>query len=102
MARQTCTMHCSDCGRHFHSLAAFDAHLRRVNEGVNDHGARSYDLKHLDGSDVGLEAWTREGHCDLVWPHVSGVTIWQMPMTAERAQALAALRAGRAAMCAVG
>jgi hypothetical protein len=96
MARHTCTMHCSDCGPHFHSLAAFDAHLHRISEGVNQHGARTYEPEHLDGADVGLEAWTHNGHCDLAWPHVSRVTVWQIPMTEQRAQQLAALQAQRA------
>lgn len=85
--RQTCTDHCSKCGQHFHGLTAFDAHLRRVNEGVNDHGSRSYDLDHAVGSNVGLQPWTTTGHCDLT--DQTGVTIWQRIPSAARARWLA-------------
>ncbi len=84
--RQTCTDHCSGCGRHFHGLAAFDAHLLRVNEGLNAQGARSYELEHQDGAAAGLEEWTAEGWCELAATEPQHpVTIWRRPQTeAER------------------
>lgn len=73
--RQTCTDHCSKCGQHFHGLGAFDRHLRRVAEGTNALGARTYELDHVVGPGVGLHPWTTTGHCDLTGK--SGVTVWQ-------------------------
>jgi hypothetical protein len=93
--RQTCTDHCSACGRHFHGLAAFDAHLHRVGEGINAHGARTYELEHLDGGEAGLEAWTTSGDCDLATPEQSGITVWRLPMSEKDRERLAKL-AGKA------
>jgi hypothetical protein len=79
---QTCTDHCSACGAHFHGLAAFDKHLKRVNESAK--GERPYyELEHLSGEDAGLHAWTTSGRCDFAGNGMP-VTIWQMPGSAER------------------
>jgi hypothetical protein len=92
--RQTCTDHCSKCGQHFHGLHAFDAHLRRVNEGTNYLGARSYDLDHVVGSTVGLQPWTTTSHCDFTGQ--TEVTVWQRIPGAGDAARLAKLAANPA------
>ena len=79
-ARQTCTDHCSTCGRHFHGLGAFDAHRRE-----NTCGAPETALN-TKGRLV-LQVWTLDGYCQLTpgcwrdgkrdhWEHP--VTIWQV------------------------
>lgn len=85
MARQTCTDHCSGCGRHFHGLGAFDAHR------VGDFGR---DRRCGDPVECGLEIWTDSGACELVWPHVDGITVWHLPLS-DWARQRAAERAGK-------
>jgi hypothetical protein len=79
----TCTYHCGACGRHFHSLSAFDIHRdgRRC--------ADPLDLEDRDGKPR-LVALARDGRCDHSWtqrvraaggdeslPHsIDGCTIW--------------------------
>lgn len=94
--RQTCTDHCSECGGHFHGLAAFDAHLHRVREGQNAHGARSCELDHLDGATAGLEVWTTDGVCELGRDAPEQpVTIWRLPLTEAARSRLARMAASR-------
>ncbi len=95
MARSFCTHHCSDrygCGQHFRGLGAFDAHLKRVSEGPNADGARSYELTHLEGAEAGLEAWVTDGWCSLrPGPDVQGVTVWHLPLSEADRERLAAI-----------
>jgi hypothetical protein len=93
--RQTCTDHCSSCGQHFHGLGAFDAHLQRFGEGLNERGTRSYHLRHLEGTDAKLEAWTTEGVCEMSKPTEVGVTVWRRPLSEKERERLAQL-SGRA------
>lgn len=89
--RQTCTDHCSACGRHFHGLAAFDLHLHRVNERKNRWGAPTYDLEHCT---EGLEVWAEEGYCDLTGAELPlyPVVIWRKPLTEAEKERLEHLR----------
>ena len=79
--RQTCTDHCAGCDAHFHSLAAFDAHLEVDEGGVvhNDPATVVYRLGKKAGS-LKLQAWTSEGWCRLqkVGEEQHPVRIWQM------------------------
>lgn len=77
--RQTCTDHCSTCGRHFHGTGAFDAHRQQGEcvepaEAVNSKGAPL------------LQEWTTDGWCSLTpgcWEegrklrYAYPVTVWQ-------------------------
>jgi hypothetical protein len=87
---QTCTNHCSDCGRHFHGLGAYDRHLKRTNERKNDHGAPEYDLVHVIGPD--LQPWTTTGRCDLTGERQEPVTVWQVVPDARTLAWLASKR----------
>jgi hypothetical protein len=70
----TCTYHCSPCGRHFHSLAAFDVHHER-----NDDGwpccAAPLDLVDKHGQER-LVALTDAGECRVYSDVEHGVMIW--------------------------
>lgn len=78
----TCQYHCSPCGRHFHSLRAFDVHHTRDEEDrlvCLD----PLDLVDRDGRER-LEALTHEGECRVYSEHRIGVTIWIMAGSRER------------------
>ena len=79
--RQTCTDHCSGCGRHFHSLGAFDAHM---GEGGSRQGGMTYELAHA--VPPGLAPWTLQGVCELAGngPH-EGVVVYSLKRDLERA-----------------
>jgi hypothetical protein len=71
--RLTCTNHCSQCGRHFHSLHAFDAHH------IHDETGWSVCLDPLDLEDrdgkprlVALGV----GVCNIYPPYSREATIW--------------------------
>lgn len=75
MSRQTCTDHCGGCGRHFHSLAAFDCH--RV--GGFEDPADPRRCADPATEALKLQIWTQEGYCDLSESEsVHPVVIWQM------------------------
>lgn len=80
---QTCTDHCSSCGEHFHGLGAFDRHLRRSSQRLNGYGAPEYNLDHVVGAEVGLQAWTTTGRCDLTGERQEPVTVWQVIPSAQ-------------------
>ena len=59
-----CTNHCSNCGQHFHSVAAFDLHRFR---------GECWDA----ATDERFIALSRAGQCLLARPRIRGkVTIW--------------------------
>ena len=78
----TCQYHCSPCGRHFHSLRAFDVHHTR------DAEDRLVCLDPLDLVDLTgkerLEKLTDDGECRVYSEHQTGVTIWIMAGSRER------------------
>jgi hypothetical protein len=73
--RTNCTYHCSPCGRHFHSLNAFDAH--------HEHDETGWpicldplDLEDRDGKPR-LVALTHDGACRMYADAEQyGVTVW--------------------------
>jgi hypothetical protein len=85
IVRQTCTDHCSGCGRHFHGLGAFDAHLVRVPTPRNRWGTRGYELMHESGAEVGLQVWTYAGYCTMTGEEVEPVTVWQVIPSSQAA-----------------
>jgi len=98
--KSTCTDHCSACGRHFHGLAAFDAH--RVDSACIDPST----AENSKGKSL-LQVWVTDGFCDKVagcWVdgrydhHVHPVTIWQTFKTEAQVEQLASLRSRQAAL----
>lgn len=89
-----CTNHCRVCGgpdgRHFHSVAAFDAH--RVGEfSSNDPETRRRCVSPLDITDkdgnLRLVALSASGVCAIAASApVEGVTVWTMREGLERAR----------------
>ena len=84
MSATTCTNHCSQCGRHFHSVKAFDVH--------HDHDANGWpvcldplDLEDRDGKPR-LEALTTVGECRMYAVTQTGVTIWTVTGSREVGQ----------------
>lgn len=83
--RTFCTHHSACCGKHFHSLAAFDAHHT---ENGCDTTAVNRDGKRM------LEVLTEEGYCGLGSPGPSDknllhpVTIWTRAGLEERRRSL--------------
>lgn len=78
--RITCRCHCRDCGRHFASLDAFDAHR---------HGRFATRQQGLDGRHcVGPENNDRFepvlGTCAVAGPQPSGGAIWRLTAAAQR------------------
>ena len=78
----TCTYHCSQCGRHFHSLGGFDAH-HRVDETGWPRCLDPIDLVDLTGKER-LEALTHDGECRVYAERQTGVTIWTVAGSRER------------------
>lgn len=70
----TCTSHCSQCGRHFHSLKAFDAHHDRDDTGWPV-CLDPLDLVDRDGRER-LVALTEHGECRMYAEFQRDVTIW--------------------------
>jgi hypothetical protein len=116
MKTTTCTNHCSACGRHFHSLKAFDHHRTGAygtgayGEPVGDqpigssatgseHGRRCLhplDVLASDGESR-FEAPTDNGECRMYDDGSGtriehGVTIWTLAKTPAQRQWLASLR----------
>ena len=91
MRTVTCTNHCGACGRHFHSLVAFDMH--RVGDfASNDpemgrHCESPLDLLDKNG-EMRLEALTEDGVCRVYEPAEAHVTIWTTTGATERARAV--------------
>lgn len=75
-----CTAHCSKCGQHFHSTAAFDAHRRgKFRPRPGERGrycVAPEDAADLHGRDLFI-ALTERGTCNIYRPK-SGVTIWTL------------------------
>ena len=70
-----CTYHCGGCGRHFHSLKAFDKH-RVGDHASNDPETRRRCVSPLD-LDGQLEPLTAEGVCIIGGAvQEDGITIW--------------------------
>ena len=70
----TCTNHCSQCGRCFHSLEAFDAHHERDADGWPV-CLDPLDLRDRDGKDR-LVALTGDGECRVCAEVRRPVTGW--------------------------
>ena len=77
----TCTYHCSPCGRHFHSLEAFDLHHERDHTGW-PHCLDPLDLLDRDGK-ARLVALTEAGECRVHSETKRGVTIWTSARSAD-------------------
>lgn len=79
MSGVKCRYHCSPCGRHFHSLQAFDMHLRRDEafEGDPDDapGVGCYSPGHSE--EVRAEFAGFEGMCDISGGDVKTGTVWE-------------------------
>ena len=90
MRATTCTNHCGACGRHFHSLAAFDMH--RVGDfSSNDPETRRrcespLDLLDQDG-EMRLVKITETGVCRAYEPAEAPVEVWTVAGSLERARA---------------
>lgn len=80
----TCTNHCGQCSRHFHSLEAFDLHHARDESGWPI-CLDPIDLVDRDGRER-LVALTTRGEC-RIYERVVGVTIWTV-VGYERARRL--------------
>ena len=93
--KQTCTDHCTTCGRHFHGLKAFDAH-RQSGECTEPLTAVSLKGRQL------LQLWTADGWCELARESWDGekrvplhpVDVWQVATTEEQRARLAGLARG--------
>lgn len=70
----TCTNHCSQCGRHFHSLEAFDTHHSHDETGWPV-CLDPLDLVDRDGRER-LVALSRDGECRIYAKVEHHVTIW--------------------------
>jgi len=83
----TCTNHCSACGRHFHSVEAFDIHrtgdYRSSDPETRRRCLDPMDLEDRDGRPR-LEWLTLEGECRIGSPPSFGVTIWTTAGARER------------------
>lgn len=83
----TCTNHCSQCGRHFHSLEAFDVH--------HDHDETGWPVC-LDPLDLldrygkeRLVALTDDGECRMYPPDAERhITIWTTARSKDVGQRL--------------
>ena len=91
-----CTNHCRACGgsegRHFHSVAAFDAH-RTGDYASNDPETRRRCVHPLDVLDKSGEcrfvALSRSGVCAIgSGDDVTGVTVWTLRAGLDRAREL--------------
>jgi hypothetical protein len=82
MSVTTCTNHCSQCGRHFHSLAAFDTHHQRDDTGWPV-CLDPVDLVDRDGRER-LVALTEHGECRMYADAQRDVTIWTTAQSAEK------------------
>lgn len=86
----TCTYHCSGCGRHFHSLAAFDLHrIGDFASGDPDTERRCQSpLDALDDSgEMRLVPLTETGLCRAYEAAEATVTVWTMRGSLDRARA---------------
>lgn len=92
-----CTYHCGGCGRHFHSLEAFDKH-RVGDHASNDPETRRRCVSPLDLDGEPLVPLTKDGICTIggaVAEH--DVVIWTHGAKLARARALRATRQPRRA-----
>lgn len=79
----TCTYHCSQCGRHFHSLTSFDAH-QRDDENRWPVCLSPFDVLDRDDKER-LVALTEHGECRMMGLNANGspredpdATIWTL------------------------
>jgi hypothetical protein len=98
----TCTYHCSTCGQHFHSLAAFDRHrVGSLDASIpvgSEHGRRCLhplDVQRANG-EAYFEPLTTSGECrmydDGAQTNVEhGVTVWALSKTAAQRRWLASV-----------
>jgi hypothetical protein len=84
LPRITCTHHCRVCGRHFHSLAAFDLHLEHDTAGW-PHCLDPLDLQDRD-TKARLEVVTDDAACRVVEGEQDPVTVWAVAGSAEKAR----------------
>jgi len=77
VSRRKCSNHCSACGSHFTSLAAFDAHRY----GSHQDGRRCWNPE----EELPLVIQTEIGVCDITAETLEPVTIWGHK-SAERAK----------------
>lgn len=79
MSGVKCKYHCSPCGRHFHSLEAFELHLRRDKNFEGDPGdaprVGCYSPGHSD--EVLTEFVWFEGKCDISGGPVKEGPVWE-------------------------
>lgn len=73
MSKVKCTHHCRTCGRHFHSLAAFDLHLKRDTPEGPMVGCYSPD----HSEDVVGEFLGFQGICDISGSEVLDGVVWE-------------------------
>ena len=86
MTTTTCTYHCGACGRHFHSLEAFDLHRQGdYAEPMNTpEGRHCVSPLDLDGR---LVALTEAGECRMYEKTSdTGVTVWTTARGMEHAK----------------
>jgi len=89
MRTATCTYHCSECGSHFSSLAAFDSHRQgEFGEGKFGDGRFCEEPEDvLDSTgNLRLTPLSVEGECRLARPPKVGVTVWTDAKSLERAR----------------
>ena len=86
----TCTSHCGQCGRHFHSVKTFDSHH------VKDKTGWPQCVDPLDLPEIApareLVALTRIGECRMYAQLERDVTIWTRPQSDVGAAWMGALR----------
>lgn len=77
MSQQTrCTSHCSRCQRHFHSVAAFDAH--RIGSYASNDPETGRRCAHPIDLGEKFTALTNDGICSMYAEPISGVTVWTL------------------------
>lgn len=88
--RVTCTNHCSACGLHFHSVAAFDAHRIGSFSDPDDprRCAHPWDLLDKEGKERYVTL-TEDGLCAIYEPpQTIRVTVWTLGSSLESARSL--------------
>jgi hypothetical protein len=78
--RRPCKYHCSECGRHFSALEAFDLHKDHDDAGW-PHCLDPLDLQDRDGKPR-LEVASGDGQCNI-YDRLVGVTVWTVAGSRE-------------------